>query len=278
MAGTLQLDRVSVAIRSKHLLREVSLTVEPGEVLVLVGPNGAGKSTLLRVLAGDVVPTSGQALLDGKPVHGYHPRELALKRAVLPQQTVVQFAFSAREIVEMGRGERRLDDDTIITRSLEQTDSLHLANRIYPSLSGGEQARVTLSRVLAQETPILLLDEPTASLDLHHQQMVMEVARTLAASGARIVAILHDLNLAASFADRIGLLREGRLVAIGTPWETFRADLLSEVFACEIAVARHPARNCPLIIPMPTPGNEDGQANQIGVRPSLHNLIPRQIA
>lgn len=253
-ASTLVLDRVTVTIRAKRLLQDVSLTVEPGEVLILVGPNGAGKSTLLRVLAGDVVPASGRALLDGKPIREYHPRELALRRAVLPQQTVVQFAFSAREIVEMGRGEQRGDaDDAIVTRSLERTDTLHLADRIYPSLSGGEQARVTLSRVLAQEAPILLLDEPTASLDLHHQQMVMEVARELAAGGARVVAILHDLNLAASYADRIGLLREGRLMAIGTPWETFRADLLSEVFSCEIAVARHPARDCPLVIPMPAP-------------------------
>jgi heme transport system ATP-binding protein len=265
-ASTLLLDRVSVTIRTKRLLHDVSLTVEPGEVLVLVGPNGAGKSTLLRVLAGDIVPASGRVLLDGKPVHEYHPRELARRRAVLPQQTVVQFGFSAREIVEMGRGERRGEgDDAIVTRSLDRTDTLHLAERIYPSLSGGEQARVTLSRVLAQEAPILLLDEPTASLDLHHQQMVMEVARELAASGARVVAILHDLNLAASYADRIGLLREGRLTAIGTPWETFRADLLGEVFACEIAVARHPARDCPLVIPMPgpLPANEQATSARI---------------
>lgn len=257
---SLLLDRVSVTIRAKRLLQDISLTVEAGEVLVLVGPNGAGKSTLLRVLAGDLVPTSGQALLDGKPVSDYHPRVLSQRRAVLPQQTVVQFAFSAREIVEMGRGERRADaGDAIVTRSLERTDTLHLAERVYPSLSGGEQARVTLSRVLAQESPILLLDEPTAALDLHHQQMVMEVARELAGTGARVVAILHDLNLAASYADRIALLREGRLVAIDTPWKAFRADLLSEVFACEIAVARHPARDCPLVIPLPAPLPANGQ-------------------
>jgi iron complex transport system ATP-binding protein len=252
MSAPLAAEQVSLAIRNKWLLRDVSLAIEPGEVVALVGPNGAGKSSLLRALAGDVTPTSGRVLLDGRPVDDYHPRDLALKRAVLPQQTVLQFAFSVREVVEMGRGPRRLDDaaGSIVVESLRRTDTLHLAERIYPSLSGGEQARVTLSRVLAQETPILLLDEPTASLDLHHQQMVMEVARELAAGGASVLAILHDLNLAAGYADRIGVMREGWLAKIGTPWETFTEELLSEVFACPIAVAPHPSRDCPLVIPV----------------------------
>jgi iron complex transport system ATP-binding protein len=272
MTAVLTVDRVSLVIRTKTLLDDISLTVESGEVLVLVGPNGAGKSSLLRVMAGDLVPTSGAARLDGKPIDRIHPRELALRRAVLPQQTVLQFAFTAREVVEMGRGERKIDDDAIITESLTRTDMLHLAGRTFPSLSGGEQARVTLSRVLAQETPILLLDEPTASLDLHHQQLVMDVARELAASGASVVTILHDLNLAAAYADRIGLLKEGRLVALGKPWETFRADILSDVFSCEIAVARHPTRDCPLVIPM------SSSARPIGTeRPHLIE-ITRDIA
>lgn len=253
MTSPLVAEHLSLAIRNKWLLRDVSLTVEPGEVVALVGPNGAGKSSLLRVLAGDVVPTSGRVLLDGKPPADYHARELALKRAVLPQQTVLQFAFSVREVVEMGRGPRRLDENgPIVADSLRRTDTLHLADRIYPSLSGGEQARVTLARVLAQETPILLLDEPTASLDLHHQQLVMDVARELAGAGASVVTILHDLNLAAGYADRIGVMREGRLARMGTPWETFTEELLSDVFSCPIAVTDHPSRDCPLVIPMAT--------------------------
>jgi len=246
-------ERVSLAIRAKWLVREVSLAVQPGEVIALVGPNGAGKSTLLRLLAGDAGPTSGRVLLDGRPVDVYHPRDLALRRAVLPQQTVLQFAFTAREVVEMGRGTHRRDDadrtQQIVARSLRQTDALDLIDRIYPSLSGGEQARVTLARVLAQETPILLLDEPTASLDLHHQQHVMDVACGLAAEGASVVAVLHDLNLAAGYADRIGILRAGELVALGTPWETFTEAMLSDVFACPITVTTHPTWNRPLVIP-----------------------------
>jgi len=251
MPSSLIAEGVSLSIRSRWLLREVSFSVEPGEVIALVGPNGAGKSTMLRALAGDLTLTNGRVVLDGRNIDQYPPRDLALKRAVLPQQTVLQFAFSVREVVEMGRGPRHIiDNDGVVDASLRRTDSFDIADRIYPSLSGGEQARVTLSRVLAQQTPILLLDEPTASLDLHHQQMVMEVARELAMAGASVVVILHDLNLAATYADRIGIMREGRLVTIGTPWETCTEALLTEVFECEIAVAQHPIRNCPLVIPM----------------------------
>ena len=251
MPSSLIAEGVSLSIRSKWLLRDVSFSVEPGEVIALVGPNGAGKSTMLRALAGDLTLTSGRVTLDGRDIEKYHPRDLALKRAVLPQQTVLQFAFSVREVVEMGRRPRSIEDgDEIVDARLRRTDAFAIADRIYPSLSGGEQARVTLSRVLAQQTPILLLDEPTASLDLHHQQMVMDVARELALTGASVVVILHDLNLAATYADRIGIMREGRLITIGTPWETCTEALLTDIFECEIAVVQHPIRDCPLVIPM----------------------------
>lgn len=253
--AALSAEGIGVSIRARWLLRDVSLAVAPGEIVALVGPNGAGKSTLVRVLAGDVTPTTGRVLLDERPISEYRSHDLALRRAVLPQQTILQFAFTAREVVEMGRGPRRGDDDeTVVAASLAKTESSHVADRIFPSLSGGEQARVSLSRVLAQESPLLLLDEPTASLDLRHQQMVMEVARDLAARGAIIVAVLHDLNLAAGYADRIALMHDGRLVADGPPWQTLTEPLLTEVFACPIAVTEHPVRGCPLVISLPTSG------------------------
>lgn len=247
---------LSVVIGANTLLDDVSFDVRGGEVLALVGPNGAGKSTLLRAVSGDIEPTAGTVLLDGKETAAYHPRELALRRAVLPQQTFLQFAFTAREVVEMGRGARtgRLErerDDEVIADAMERTETNTLANRTYPTLSGGEQARVTLARVLSQEAPILLLDEPTAALDLSHQQMVMEIARELAASGGAVLAILHDLNLAAAYADKLAILHHGRLVASDEPWKALDPALLSEVFDCPIAVARHPMRNCPLVLPLP---------------------------
>jgi iron complex transport system ATP-binding protein len=248
---------IGYAAGSRRLLDGVGLDLAGGEVTALVGPNGAGKSTLLKVLAGDLVPTEGRVLLDGVPLAAYRPVELALRRAVLPQQTVLQFAFTAREVVRMGRSphlSRRRDearDEAVVGTAMAWTETTPLAPRAYPILSGGEQGRVTLARILAQEAPILLLDEPTASLDLRHQQQVMAIARRLAAGGAAVLAVLHDLNLAAGDADRIALLSGGRLVAVGPPRAVLRERLLSEVFACPLAVTTHPLRDCPLVLPLP---------------------------
>jgi iron complex transport system ATP-binding protein len=252
----IDVQQLGITIDGRVLLEDVNLDLRQGEVLALLGPNGAGKSTLLRAVAGDQPATRGQVLLDGKPVERYRPRDLALRRAVLPQQTVLQFAFTAREVVEMGRGANgkrhtREEDDAVIQRSMERTVTDTLQDRTYPTLSGGEQARVTLARVLSQEAPILLLDEPTAALDLSHQQMVMEIAREIAHAGGAVMTILHDINLAAAYADRLALLHQGRIVAFGEPWTALDPELLTDVFDCPIAVARHPMRNCPLVLPLP---------------------------
>jgi iron complex transport system ATP-binding protein len=244
---------VSYEVGTATLLSNVSMVVRPGEVLVLVGPNGAGKSTLMNILSGDIAPTRGEVCLDGRPIGSYRPHDLALKRAVLPQQSLLQFAFTVREVVEMGRSPH---DDTAaelraqVDRALERTEMTAFANRVYPSLSGGEKSRAQLGRVLAQQAPLLLLDEPTASLDLRHQQHVMDLARDVAAAGGAVIAVVHDLNLAASSAHRIALLHKGRIVADGAPWVVMEEQLLSDVYGCPIAVAKHPLLNCPLILPL----------------------------
>jgi iron complex transport system ATP-binding protein len=255
---------VGVQIRDRWLLRDVDFAVHPGEVVALVGPNGAGKSTLLRVLSGDLHPTTGTITIAGRPMAGMRPRDLALVRAVLPQQTVLQFAFTAREVVEMGRGPREGgDDETVIQESMLQTESLHMAERLFPSLSGGEQSRVSLARVLAQEASILLLDEPTASLDLRHQDMVMTVARELASTGVAVVAVLHDLNLAAAHADRIAILSEGQMIKDDTPWGAFEERLLSDVFECRLAVTAHPHRGCPWVTTLPSEAGVSAEPEMI---------------
>jgi iron complex transport system ATP-binding protein len=233
---------VSFSVGPAKLVDEVSLAAYAGEVLALVGPNGAGKSTLLRLLAHELSPTAGEVLVGGKLIGDYATKELAKRRAVLPQQTVMQFAFSAIDVVMMGRnphienGWPGLEDRAIAERSMQQTETLEFKTRIYPGLSGGEQSRVTFARVLAQETPILLLDEPTASLDVRHQEQAMQIARDLAHEGACVIVIVHDLNLAAAFADRIALLHHGRLVDCASPQVILRSDLLSEVFECPLKV------------------------------------------
>lgn len=246
-------ESVTVVREGRTLLRDVSFGVAHGEVVALVGPNGAGKSTLLGCLAGDIEPDGGRVLLGGVPLAEVTLRERARRRAVLPQQSLLQFAFRAREVVAMGRTPvapvSREADDAAVDNALDRTEMLPLADRIYPRLSGGEQHRVSLARILAQEAPILLLDEPTATLDIRHQHQVMATAREVAAAGGAVLAIVHDLNLALTYANRVGVLRQGELVACDVPAVVAREDLLSDVFEHPIQVLEGPSGL--LVVPQP---------------------------
>jgi iron complex transport system ATP-binding protein len=256
-APTLEARDLAYRAAGTTLVSDISLQLHPGEVLAVVGPNGAGKTTLLHLLSGDLAPSRGVVLLDGAPLAQLAAAAQALRRAVLRQQMSMAFPFTALEVVLMGRypylrGRSEGPQDTAIARqSLERTEALPFAARTFPTLSGGEQTRVTLARVLAQTTPILLLDEPTAALDLRHQHATLQLARELAVAGGSVLAILHDLNLAASYADRIGILDRGSLVALGTPWEVLRADMLSQVYGVPVAVQPHPYLTAPLVLVMP---------------------------
>ena len=171
----------------------------------------------------------------------------------MPQETVLQFAFTVREVVAMGRHPHRRNgserDGEAVESAMRWTETLDLRRRTYPTLSGGERGRTTLARVLAQESPILLLDEPTAALDIRHQERAMTVARSYADSGGAVIAVLHDLNLAAAYADRIALLAEGRLAGLGPPWAVLREDLLGSVFDHPVVVTRSPCGDSPLVVP-----------------------------
>jgi iron complex transport system ATP-binding protein len=246
---------VGVAIEASVILESVSIDVVAGEVLALVGPNGAGKSTLLGVLSGDRRPTSGTVLYDGTPVRSLRHLELARLRAVLTQENAVSFPFRVREVVEMGRSPwgrtpALQDDETEIAHALEATDVTHLADRRFTSLSGGEKARVSLARVLAQHTGIVFLDEPTAALDLRHQEDVMRTARVLARQGRAVVVVLHDLSLAGAYADRIALLSGGRLVTVGTPDEVLTAELVRSAYGLDVQILRQPETGRPIVLPL----------------------------
>ena len=242
---------VSARAGKAILVRDVSLSVAPGEVVALIGPNGAGKSTLLRLLAGDEAPSSGEVRIAGRPLAAWAPRDLARTRAVLPQQSTLAFAFTALEVVLMGRaphayGGEGPDDCAAARQALAIVGLEGFEERLYPTLSGGEQQRVHLARVIAQIGPggcnerYLLLDEPTSSLDLAHQHGALRIVRRMANEGAGVLVVLHDLNLAAEYADRIGVLSGGSLLSLGSPWRVLTREILREAFHIEARIVPAP--------------------------------------
>ena len=249
---------ITVRVGATTLLDTVSLAVAPGEVVALVGPNGAGKSTLLRVLSGELKPRAGAVRLKDRAIAAYPPRELALHRAVLSQSTHVAFPFTVGEIVRMGAGDRRgRAIDALADAALAEVDLGAFAARIITTLSGGEQQRAHFARVLAQLAcgeevhgpGLLLLDEPTASLDLKHQLDMLEAMTRCARRGVAVVAILHDLNLATLAADRIVVLDGGKVAAAGPPAETVTDEVLARVFKVTSAVSRTPPAGVPFVLP-----------------------------
>jgi iron complex transport system ATP-binding protein len=246
------------ALHVKTLLDDISIALEPGEMVALVGPNGAGKSTLLRVLSGELKPRAGTVNLKGRALASYRPRTLAGHRAVLSQSISVAFPFTVAEIVRMGAGDARdRHIDTIVEQALAQVDLLGFHDRVLTTLSGGEQQRAHFARVLVQLAygearygpGVLLLDEPTASLDLRHQLDIVAATKSCAARGVTVVAVLHDLNLAALLAGRIVVLDRGRIDADGTPADTITDVMLARVFGIADAVGRVPTGATPFVLP-----------------------------
>lgn len=237
----------------RPILEDASIDVRRGEIHALVGPNGAGKSTLFGVLAGDVAPEAGSVVIEGRSLDTVRPRELARTRAVLLQENAVSFPFSAEQVVRMGRAPwartaSEADDDAIVASSMRATEVEGLAHRSVSSLSGGERARVALARVLAQSTPIMLLDEPTAALDLKHHEDVMRLVRASADAGTAVAVVLHDLNAALAHADRLTLLAAGRVVATGTPQDVLTAGRIEQVYGQRVDVFPHPTTGVPLVV------------------------------
>jgi iron complex transport system ATP-binding protein len=250
--------------RGARLLHGASLAVRAGEVLAVLGPNGAGKSTLLKCLGGELSPSRGSVHLNGQPLNDWSPGESALRRAVLPQHSPLSFPFTALEVTLMGRiphGGPGPGDVGIAAEAMSAAAVEHLADRSYTTLSGGERQRVHLARVLAQiweplpahEPRYLLLDEPTASLDPAHQHATLTLARQWARRDVGVVVVLHDLNLAAQYSDRVAVLKAGQILATGTPADVLQPSLIAEAFGLAVHVLAHPDLGCPLIVPRATP-------------------------
>lgn len=256
-----------VRLGGRTVLDGVSVRARAGEVLALVGPNGAGKSTLLGALAGDLAGCGGEVRIAGRPLADWSPGNLALRRAVLPQSAALSFPFPVEEVVRMGRapwagtaGEG--EDDAVVAAAMAATEVSPFADRPYAALSGGERARVALARVLAQRAPVLLLDEPTAALDLRHQELVLRLCRERAGAGDAVVVVLHDLGLAAAYADRVAVLHAGAVAAEGAPAEVLREELLSRVYRQPVEVFPHPETGVPLVVPKREPVRSHGGAKK----------------
>jgi len=253
----IKIQNISVNYASRQVLKNVSLEIKQGEIFALLGPNGSGKSTLLRALSGILPVARGSISLAGQPLTMLNPAERARWISVVPQNVFLPPAFTAWETVLLGRtpyinflGQLSARDKEIARCALEKVDALALAARCMGELSGGEQQRILLARALAQAAPILLLDEPTSFLDLSHQMSLLNLVNKLAREEKLTVVIaLHDLNLAARYADRIAMLVDGQIRALGTVRQVLRADVIADAYRWPVQVIDHPFLDTPLILP-----------------------------
>jgi iron complex transport system ATP-binding protein len=239
----------------RETIAGITMEIRGGELVALLGPNGSGKSTLLSIAIGALKPARGEVLFDDQPLDRFSRREIAQRMALVAPQADTRFPMSALEYVLMGRfayaratGFDSPRDVEIAMRALSHTDAAQFARRNFNELSSGERQRVTLARALAQQPRLLLLDEPTANADIAHQLSLLELARELAQErGMGALIVTHEMNLAAEFADRIALIKDGSLVACGPPREVMEAELLSGLFETPLFVDRHPQSGKPRV-------------------------------
>jgi len=267
----IEIHNVSLGYSGKEVLKDVTFQVLPGEMVGLIGPNGSGKSTTIRALTRVISPYRGKILLDGRDIVSIPRQELARMVGVVPQIPLLPSAFTAFEIVLMGRNphlglfqyESQKERD-IAWRSMERTMTQHLARRRIGELSGGEIQCLVIARVLAQETKAILLDEPTANLDIGRQVEILDLIKGLCReNNLTVLAALHDLNLASQYCDRLVLINNSRVHAQGTPGEVITSSNIKEVYGAEDCVYAHPANGLPAVLINPDSGRESVTAKEV---------------
>lgn len=252
----IEVSHIRKIYQNDIILHDVSFNVRHGECLGIIGPNGSGKSTLLKLLSGVERAESGSIAIRGAPVEQYSRKDMARWLAVLQQESLPPISFTVREVVEMGRfpyqnwlGEEHSDSEGLVDTVLEKLNLLELQDRTLEHLSGGERQRVALGKTMAQEPELLLLDEPTTYLDIGHQVHLMDQIKAWQQeSEMTVIAVLHDLNLAALYCDRILMLHTGVVVDIGTPEHMMRSELIQEVYGITPVIVKHPENGLPQII------------------------------
>jgi iron complex transport system ATP-binding protein len=255
----IQVEHLDKKFDGRQVLRDIGFEVKPGEFFGIIGPNGSGKSTLLRLLSGVDPASAGNIKLQGKSIAAYSRKELARWLAVLQQDALPPMGFTVREVVEMGRypfqnwlGEDTADASALVDHIIEKLDLGPLLDRTIELLSGGERQRVALGKVMAQQPSLLMLDEPTTFLDIGYQiQMMDYIKGWQRETSLTVVAVLHDLNLAAQYCNRLLVVHEGRLAAIGTPEEIIKSELIAQVYGTEPIVLKHPINQAPQILLQP---------------------------
>ncbi len=273
----LEMERVGFRYGAHWVLRDVALAVEKGSHFGILGPNGSGKTTLLNLIDGLRLPCEGEIRINGIPPGSMKRKALARIVAVVPQGASWVFPLTVEEVVLMGRSPHlgqfafESDRDLAVARSaMETTDVLSFASRPIQTLSGGERQRVLIARALAQEPEVLLLDEPTSSLDIAHQIRTFDLIRSLSGeAGLTVVSVMHDLNLATLYCDRIALLKEGRLKAIGEPGEVITEANIKEVFEADVVVDRYPLTGLPRVFPIGSHSPRQGSRWESGAAPQL---------
>ena len=254
----IKVQHLSFSYSDGFALSDIELSIEAGEMVGLIGPNGSGKTTLLKLISGILHPQKGDIYIDGQSVARLNRRAVARMMAVVPQQFNIPFAFTAREVVMLGRtpfarafsegGER---DQRMSECAMRTTGIDELGERPFNELSGGERQKVILAMALAQEPKLLLLDEPTAHLDINHQVEIMELVRGLNQEGLTVISSMHDLNLAALYFDRLILLKDGRIFADGKPNDVLTEEVTEEVFSASVQIQMHPSASVPHVILLP---------------------------
>ncbi|MFD4784534.1 ABC transporter ATP-binding protein [Rhodococcus qingshengii] len=252
----LRAEKIELRYADRTIVDELSLEIPDGGFTVVVGPNGCGKSTLLRALGRMLTPRSGRVVLDGNNIRSYRTKEVARRIALLPQSPLSPGAISVADLVSRGRYPYQSmlrqwspEDEHVVSEALNEVGMRYAADQLVDELSGGQRQRVWIAMTLAQRTPVLLLDEPTTFLDIAHQIEVLDLCSQLHQSGRTLVAVLHDLNLAARYATHVVAMRSGKIVMQGSASDVFTPELLREVFDLEALVLEDPETGRPLVVP-----------------------------